>query len=73
LTIGLFNTIINVYMVRDGQWSVTAIVTVSVTASSTIVLIELFLYNFWYLQKIRSDHDAAVCKDNKLEKSYTKR
>jgi hypothetical protein len=68
--IGLFNTIINIYTARDGYWLVMAIVTASVTASSAVILLGLLLYNFWYLQKARSDHDATVSKDSKLGESY---
>ena len=54
---------------RDGKWPETAIVTASVTASSTVALSGLFLRNFGYLRKIRKDRGAAVCKDNKLQES----
>ncbi len=56
--IGFITTIINIYTVRSGFWSVTAIVTAAVTGSwTTIMLALLVAYDIWGLRKIKKEHD----------------
>ncbi|OAT10613.1 hypothetical protein BDBG_17388 [Blastomyces gilchristii SLH14081] len=64
--IGMINTIIAVYTGKGGHWSVPAIVTASLTASSTAVMLVLFLRNFLYLRKVQNDHDATVSAGCKI-------
>ena len=46
--VGLVTTLINVYTTQGGHWSVTAVVTASVTAFITLVTVTLYvLYALW--------------------------
>ena len=54
---GLISTLINVYSQQNGKFSITARITLAVTASCTLITAILyFLYNFWILQGIRKEH-----------------
>ncbi|KAF7894692.1 uncharacterized protein EAF01_010142 [Botrytis porri] len=58
---GLLTTIINIYTARSGDWSVTAIITASVTGFCTVfLLVQLLFYNFWLLQKIKKEHKRQI-------------
>ena len=58
---GLISTLINVYSQQRGRFSITAKITVGVTASCTVVTAVLyFLYNFWILQGVRKKHQQEL-------------
>ncbi|USP77938.1 hypothetical protein yc1106_05212 [Curvularia clavata] len=58
---GLISTIINVYSAQDGQYSVTARVTIIVTAACSVVAAALFLlYNTIMLRLVRRRHEREV-------------
>lgn len=70
---GLLTTIVNVYTAQKGVWSVTAKITAITTGCLIAVAGGLFgAYNFWILEKVRDDHEAAYNpeergKDEKAE------
>lgn len=46
----------NVYTAQDGDWSVTAIVTVSITGFCTVFMgLMVLLYQFWLLRPLKQD------------------
>jgi hypothetical protein len=54
---GFVTTIVNVYTARSGFWSVTAIVTSTVTGTCTAITIALLLvYDIWKLTAIKKEH-----------------
>ena len=58
---GLISTLINVYSQQSGRFSITARITIGVTASCTVVTAVLyFLYNFWILQGVRKKHEKEL-------------
>lgn len=58
---GLISTIVNVYSAQDGQYSVTARVTIVVTAACSVVAAALFLlYNTIMLRLVRRRHEREV-------------
>lgn len=68
---GLVSTLINVYSQQRGRYSITAKVTVMVTAGCTVLMAALFLlYNNWILQNVREDHakELGVDVEDKKEK-----
>lgn len=67
---GLLTTIVNVYTAQKGVWSVTAKITAITTGCLIAVAGGLFAaYNFWMLEKVRDDHEAAYYPDAKQEKA----
>ncbi|KIW36747.1 uncharacterized protein PV06_11043 [Exophiala oligosperma] len=59
--LGLVNTLINVYTAKDGNWSVTATITVTITSACAGISLILFLvYNNWLLYQVKKDHDAQM-------------
>ncbi|APA13368.1 hypothetical protein sscle_11g081380 [Sclerotinia sclerotiorum 1980 UF-70] len=64
---GLLTTIINIYTARSGAWSVTAIITITVTGCCTVFLLASFLiYNFWLLQNVKKEHKKKVLELSRL-------
>lgn len=58
---GFINTLINVYTAHGGSWSVTAIVTASVTGSLALISGLLFLiYNGWLFKRLEKAFDAKT-------------
>lgn len=58
---GLISTIVNVYSAQDGQYSVTARVTMVVTAACSVVAAALFLlYNTIMLRLVKRRHEREV-------------
>ncbi|KAH6625919.1 hypothetical protein C7974DRAFT_209651 [Boeremia exigua] len=58
---GLVGTLVNVYSAQDGQYSVTARVTVIVTGACSVVTAGLFLvYNTVMLKLVKKKHDKEV-------------
>lgn len=50
----LVASLTNVYTAQDGDWSVTAIVSVSVAAFFTVFMgLMVLLYQFWFLQLLK--------------------
>lgn len=63
---GLLTTIVNVYTAQQGVWSVTAKITAITTGCLIAVAGGLFAaYNFWILEKVRDDHEAAYYPEEK--------
>ncbi|KAI2488427.1 hypothetical protein Ptr902_02560 [Pyrenophora tritici-repentis] len=58
---GLISTIVNIYSAQEGQYSVTARVTIVVTAACSVVAAGLFLvYNTVMLRLVKRRHDREV-------------
>lgn len=58
---GLISTIVNVYSAQDGQYSVTAMVTIIVTSACSAVTAGLFLlYNTVMLKLVKRKHEKEV-------------
>ena len=58
---GFINTLINIYTAHAGSWSVTAIVTASVTGSLTLISGLLFLaYNNWLVKRLEEAFDVRT-------------
>jgi len=58
---GFITTIVNIYTARSGFWSVSAIITASVTGGCTIFMIGCFLiYDTWLLTTIKKEHKLRV-------------
>ncbi|KAI5794268.1 hypothetical protein DFH27DRAFT_565720 [Peziza echinospora] len=54
---GIISTVVNVHTAQQGKYSLTAIITVVVTASSTAINGILWLvYNYWALRKVQELH-----------------
>lgn len=52
--IGLGTAILNIYSIQGGQWSITAIVTVSIVGSWFVISVGLYiLYNFVLLPRLK--------------------
>lgn len=57
----MISSLINVYSQQGGRFSITARITMAVTASCTVVTAVLyFLYNFWILQGVRKKHEQEL-------------
>ncbi|KAL2414641.1 hypothetical protein ABEF91_004826 [Exophiala dermatitidis] len=68
--LGLVNTLINVYTAKDGNWSVTATITVTITSACAGISLILFLvYNNWLLHQVKKDHDAQMGNEAGTEMS----
>ncbi|KAI8941904.1 hypothetical protein NX059_000018 [Plenodomus lindquistii] len=58
---GLISTIVSVYSAQDGRYSVTAMVTIVVTAACSVVAAGLFLiYNTVMLSRVKRRHEKEV-------------
>ncbi|KAF3008404.1 hypothetical protein E8E13_001331 [Curvularia kusanoi] len=58
---GLVSTLVNVYSAQDGQYSVTAKVTIVVTAACSVVTAALFLlYNTVMLRIVKRKHEKEI-------------
>lgn len=58
---GLISTIVNVYSAQDGQYSVTAKVTIVVTSACSAVAAALFLlYNMVMLKLVKRRHEKEI-------------
>ena len=65
---GLISTIVNVYSAQEGQYSVTAKVTIVVTAACSVVAAALFLvYNTVMLRLVKRRHEREVAAVEKEE------
>lgn len=65
---GLISTIVNIYSAQAGQYSVTAKVTIIVTAACSVVTAALFLlYNNLALEMVKRKHERET-----REGSYTR-
>ena len=65
---GVISTVISIYGSHKGEKSVTAQITLYVTAGLTGLFLILFiLYDLWALQRVRSRHDDELQRD--LERS----
>ncbi|KAF8466353.1 hypothetical protein BDZ91DRAFT_633404, partial [Kalaharituber pfeilii] len=54
---GVISTVVNVQTAQDGKWSLTAVVSVTVTAVSTVVNGTLWVvYSQWALRKVQEMH-----------------
>jgi hypothetical protein len=65
-TVGLINTLVNVYTAQDGHWSVTAkivVVIVSLCMASMSVL--TLVYKNWLLEKIKTPRDRELAEQGK--------
>ncbi|KAF5850480.1 hypothetical protein GGP41_002733 [Bipolaris sorokiniana] len=68
---GLISTIVNVYSAQDGQYSITARVTIVVTAACSVVAAALFLvYNTIMLGIVRRRHEREIAA---VEKGQARR
>ncbi|KAF2732086.1 hypothetical protein EJ04DRAFT_343867 [Polyplosphaeria fusca] len=66
---GLISTLVNIYSAQDGQYSVTARVTIIVTAVSSVVAVSLFLlYNSIMLKLVKRKHEKET---KEAERSLT--
>ena len=65
---GVISTVISIYGSHKGEKSVTAQITLYVTAGLTGIFLGLFiLYDRWALQRVRNRHDDELRRD--LERS----
>jgi hypothetical protein len=55
--VGLINSLVNIYTAQDGFWSVTAIVTTTVTGTCLVVMFVLYLVYKIYYSEARKEHD----------------
>ncbi|MCJ1243330.1 hypothetical protein MMC30_000527 [Trapelia coarctata] len=59
--VGLISTLVNVYTAQNGEFSVTAKVTIIATGICASMTAFLFLvYNNWALSRVKSEHDKEV-------------
>jgi len=60
---GLISTLVQVYSQQQGNWSVTAWVTATVTGGCMVITGLLFaLYNFWILEKVKKRHHGEMAQ-----------
>lgn len=66
--IGIVNTLINVYTAKDGEWSVSARITIIMTSACAGLSLVLFLvYNNWLLYRVKKDHETKSKGENNVE------
>lgn len=54
---GIISTIVNVHTAQDGKYSLTAIVSITITATSTLINTGLwYVYNNWALARVQEMH-----------------
>ncbi|KAK3301309.1 uncharacterized protein B0H64DRAFT_438394 [Chaetomium fimeti] len=71
---GLIATITSVYTQQAGEWGPQAVTTAVVEAIILAMgIILFFVYNYWLLQRMRSDHEEAVTGGNEKETRAEKR
>lgn len=70
---GTVSTIVNVYTAQHGYWSITARVTITVTATCmTIMLLFFLVYHFILLARIKQTHEMDIMHHNMDHRtSYT--
>jgi hypothetical protein len=52
---------VNVYTAKKGDWSIMALLTVTVTAFTAVAsLVTIAWYRFWVLARIKREHDDIV-------------
>jgi hypothetical protein len=62
---GLITTLINVYTVQGGHWSVTTKITIIVISLYIGNISVLYLiYNHWILEKMKTTRNRALAKQN---------
>jgi hypothetical protein len=62
---GLITTLINVYIVQGGHWSVTTKITIIVISLYIGNISVLYLiYNHWILEKMKTTCNRALAKQN---------
>jgi hypothetical protein len=58
---GFITTLVNIYTARHGDWSITAIITATITGiCTTTLLILLGVYNFWKLDLVKKEHKKRM-------------
>ncbi|MCJ1253090.1 hypothetical protein MMC24_000897 [Lignoscripta atroalba] len=63
---GLISTFINIYCSQNGEYSITAMVTIIVAgACSVINALLFFMYNSWPLRKVKKSHARELERDEK--------
>ena len=66
--LGLVSTLINVYTAQDGDWSVSATITATMTGTCAGMSLVLFLvYNNWLLRQVKKDHETQSSNGNNAE------
>ncbi|KAK4121024.1 hypothetical protein N657DRAFT_578444 [Parathielavia appendiculata] len=71
---GLLATVVGVYTQQAGDWSTQAVITLVIEGSILVVNVLLFfVYNYWLLQRLRSDHEEVVAGGEKKEKRKRKK
>jgi len=62
---GLISTLVQVYSQQQGNWSITAYVTIAVTGSCMVITGILFaVYNFWILERVKKSHHGDMRRAN---------
>ena len=65
--VGLITTLINIYTIQGGHWSITAKITVMTIGLCTGNMSMLYLvYNHWILEKIKIPRDRAFAQRSHL-------
>jgi hypothetical protein len=68
--VGIVNTLINVYTAKDGEWSVSATITIIMTSTCAGTSLVFFLvYNNWLLYQVKKDHKTKSNGGNNVELS----
>ncbi|KAK4104326.1 hypothetical protein N658DRAFT_514243 [Parathielavia hyrcaniae] len=75
---GVLATLVGVYTQQAGDWSTQAVITLVMEGAILVVNVVLFfVYNYWLLQRLRSDHEEVVAgggeKKGKGKKGKKKR
>ncbi|KAL0264950.1 hypothetical protein SLS55_000904 [Diplodia seriata] len=65
---GLVSTLVNIYSAQDGKLSITAKVTVGVTAGCTLVFGTLFVVHQLLLLRVKKKHQRQIEADEKRER-----
>lgn len=65
---GLVSTLVNIYSAQDGKLSITAKVTVGVTAGCTLVFGTLFIVHQLLLMRVKKKHERQIEADEKRER-----
>ncbi|OJD32172.1 uncharacterized protein BKCO1_4000040 [Diplodia corticola] len=65
---GLISTLVNIYSAQDGKISITAKVTVGVTAGCTLVFGTLFVVHQLLLMRVKKKHERQIRDDEKRER-----
>ncbi|KAB2577962.1 hypothetical protein DBV05_g3377 [Lasiodiplodia theobromae] len=65
---GLVSTLVNIYSAQDGKLSITAKVTVGVTAGCTLIFGTLFIVHQLLLMRVKKKHERQIEADEKRER-----